>query len=67
MGQRLPIDPDEQLELAKSLARKHNMFLVCRGEHYQLYRRTIPRPTFLGKRSTPAAIEALVAKCAAHR
>jgi hypothetical protein len=52
---------------AEQIARAHNMFVVLKGEHYLLYRRTRTRPVFLGSRGDVPGIRSLISRCAASK
>lgn len=61
MGQSAPL---KHLGDVEQIARAHNMFVVMKGEHYLLYRRTRKHPVFLGSRGDAAAFRRLVSRCA---
>ena len=54
--------PLQQLKEAKQIAQDHGCFVAERGGQYLLYRKTFPRPTFVGARGTPEALRRLVCK-----
>lgn len=56
--------PQQQFREARQIAADHNMFVVDKGDHYQLYRKTPVRPVYLGKRSDAAAFRSFVSRCA---
>lgn len=58
--------PLQQLKEAKQIARDHHLFVVEKpdrdGTRYLLYREAQPRNTYIGARSSPEALRALVCK-----
>ena len=56
--------PTQQFKEARQIAVDHNMFVVDKGNHYLLYRKTPTRPVYLGKRSDAAALRSFVCRCA---
>ena len=58
--------PLQQLKEAKQIALDHGCFVVEkpgeRGTRYLLYRKQTPNNTYLGQRSSPEALRALVCK-----
>jgi len=54
--------PLQQFKQAQQIARDHGLFIVEKAGEYQLYRRMAMRNVFIGKRSTAAALHALVCK-----
>lgn len=58
--------PEERLQEARRLALENGMLVIQKGAAFLLYRRQIPRNTYIGTRSTPEALRALVRRAASH-
>ncbi|MDO9596704.1 MAG: hypothetical protein Q7J47_03190 [Azoarcus sp.] len=58
--------PLQQFKEAKTIARSYGLFVVekpaCTGTHYLLYRTHTEGNVFVGRRSSPQGIRALVCK-----
>lgn len=55
--------PAQQLKEAKQIALDHGMFIAEKAGAYLLYRKTPVRNVFLGRRTRPEGIRALVCCC----
>lgn len=53
--------PLQLIKEAKQIAKDHNCYVTEKGGKYSVYRKSAI-PTYLGTRSTPAALRTLVCK-----
>lgn len=56
--------PQQQFKEARQIAADHNMFVVDKGDHYQLFRKAPDKNVYLGKRSDASAFRTFVSRCA---
>lgn len=50
---------------ARRIARAAGLYFVEKGSEFRVYRKTLARPVFLGKRSNAAGLCSFIKRCAA--
>lgn len=54
----------DHLKEARRIASAAGLFFVERGSEFRLFRKTVVRPVYLGKRSNPARLCSFIKRCA---